>query len=75
MNPKRGLGALARILGIVLGFEVVISLLIAFLVNRAHWVTAEQFATAFMWAGVLVIGLGFFSLAGFWEGTRSFEHQ
>ena len=75
MNPERVLGVIARTLGIVLGFEVVISLLIAFLANRAHWVTAEQFATAYMWAGVLVIGLGFFSLAGFWEGTRSFEHQ
>jgi hypothetical protein len=36
MNPKRVLGALARILGIVLGFEVVISLLIAFLANRSQ---------------------------------------
>jgi len=75
MNPKRVLGALARTLGIVLGVEVVISLLIATLANRSQWTTAEQVSTAYMWAGVLAIGLGFFSLAGFWEGTRSFEHQ
>ena len=75
MIPKRVLGALARTLGIILGFEVVISLLIAFLANRFQWTTAEQVSTAYMWAGVLAIGLGFFSLTGFWEGTRSFEHQ
>jgi len=75
MNPKRALVALARTLGIVLGIEVVITLLIAYIANRTHWTTAEQIATAFMWAGILVIGFGFFSLAGYWESTRSFEHQ
>ncbi|GAG66876.1 unnamed protein product [marine sediment metagenome] len=75
MNPKQVLGALARTLGIVLGLEVVISLLIATLAYRYHWTTTEQISTAYMWAGFLAIGFGFFSLAGFWEGTRSFEHQ
>ena len=75
MNPKRVLGVLARTLGIVLGLEVVISLLIATLANRYNWTTVEEISTAYMWAGILIIGFGFFSLAGFWENTRSFEHQ
>ena len=28
-----------------------------------------------MWAGIIAIGFGFFSLVGQWESTRSFEHQ
>jgi len=36
MNPKRVLGAIARSLGIVLGFDVVITLLIAFFANRSQ---------------------------------------
>jgi len=75
MNPKRVLGVLARTLGIVLGLEVVLSLLIATLANRYNWTTVEEISTAYMWAGILIIGFGFFSLAGFWENTRSFEHQ
>ena len=69
------LGVLAHTLGIVLGLEVVISLLIATLANRYNWTTVEEISTAYMWAGILIIGFGFFSLAGFWENTRSFEHQ
>lgn len=75
MSPKRLLGVLARFLGIVLGLEVVISILIVYLANRYHWTTAEQIATAYMWVGILAIGFGFFSMAGFWESTRSFKHQ
>ena len=74
-SPKSMLVAFARFLGIVLGLEVIISILIAFLANRYHWTTAEQIATAYMWAGIIAIGFGFFSLVGQWESTRSFEHQ
>jgi hypothetical protein len=55
--------------------EVIITILIAFLAYRYNWRTAEQISTAYMWAGILAIGFGFFGLTGFWEGTRSFEHQ
>jgi len=53
------LGVLAHTLGIVLGLEVVISLLIATLANRYNWTTVEEISTAYMWAGILIIGFCF----------------
>jgi len=72
---KSGLGNILRLLIIVIIVELIILAVVGVIVWRMGWNTVDQFAQTLHYAGMLVIGLGFFGIKGNWDATRSFEYQ
>jgi len=66
---------LARFFGIVIITEIVILAIAGVIGWRLGWSTTEEYAQALQYAGMLIVGLGLFSIKGNWDTTRSFEYQ
>ena|GEM_PF-1456801 len=74
--PKPGIRrTIVKLLAIVIIFELIVLVIVGMIGWRKNWSTIDEYTQALQLFGMLIIGLGLFSIKGNWDAARSFEYQ